>query len=65
MLIGAFFCEFLARAKAQGGEYFFRPMYNKLEILVLAAGCRARKFGALYSVYERSGGTKNYDFQFP
>lgn len=38
VLIVAFFCEFLARAKAQGGERFFRPMYNKLEICVLVAG---------------------------
>lgn len=38
ILLGAFFCEFIARAKAQGGERFFRPMYNKLEFFVLIAG---------------------------
>lgn len=51
MLIGAFFCEFLARAKAQGGEYFFRPMYNKLEILVLAAGTWCLFYASWYTSY--------------
>ena len=30
VLLAAFFAEFLARTKAQGGEHFFRPLYNKL-----------------------------------
>ena len=38
VLVLAFGCEFLVREKAQGGETFFRPLFNKLEFCLLAAG---------------------------
>lgn len=49
ILLGAFFCEFIARAKAQGGERFFRPMYNKLEFFVLIAGTWCLFYASWYT----------------
>lgn len=49
ILLGAFFCEFIARAKAQGGERFFRPMCNKLEFFVLIAGTWCLFYASWYT----------------
>eukprot|EP00913_Durusdinium_trenchii_P034552 g32324.t1 len=51
LLLLGFFCEFFCRAKAQGGESFFRPFYNKLELCVLAGGTWCLFYGTWYTEY--------------
>ncbi|CAE7247537.1 unnamed protein product [Symbiodinium natans] len=51
VLVIAFGCEFLIRTKAQGGEIFFRPLFNKLEFCVLAAGTWCLFYASWYTQY--------------
>lgn len=51
VLLVAFGCEFLIRTKAQGGEIFFRPLFNKLEFFVLTAGTWCLFYASWYTQY--------------
>ncbi|CAE7216166.1 unnamed protein product [Symbiodinium sp. CCMP2456] len=51
VLLVAFGCEFLIRTKAQGGEIFFRPLFNKLEFFVLTAGAWCLFYASWYTQY--------------
>ena len=51
VLLMAFGCEFLIRTKAQGGEIFFRPLFNKLEFFVLTAGTWCLFYASWYTQY--------------
>ncbi|CAE7769230.1 unnamed protein product, partial [Symbiodinium pilosum] len=51
VLLFAFGCEFLIRTKAQGGEIFFRPLFNKLEFCILSAGTWCLFYASWYTQY--------------